>query len=46
MGLVGRRNKIALVIGEKKAAANKEVVVPAVKKTLSKGMLTPGKVSE
>jgi len=43
MELVGRRNKIALVIGEKKAAANKEVVVPAVEKNVVQRYVDAGK---
>ena len=45
MELVGRRNKIALVIGEKKAAANEEVVVPAVEKNVVQRYVDAGKGS-
>ncbi len=45
MQFVGRRNKIALVIGEKKAAANEEVVVPAVEKNVVQRYVDAGKVS-
>ncbi len=45
MQLVGRRNKIALVIGEKKAAANEEVVVLAVEKNVVQRYVDAGKVS-
>ncbi|MEA5037042.1 T-protein [bioreactor metagenome] len=45
MELVGRRNKIALVIGEKKAEANEEVVVPSVEKNVVQRYIGAGKVS-
>lgn len=45
MELVGRRNKIALVIGEKKAAAGEEVVVPSVEKIVVQRYVDAGKNS-
>lgn len=45
MELVGRRNRIALVIGEKKAEANEEVVVPAVEKNVVQRYIDAGQVS-
>ncbi|ABN07809.1 Prephenate dehydrogenase [Methanocorpusculum labreanum Z] len=45
MELVGRRNKIALEIGEKKAAANKEIVVPSVETNVVQRYVDAGKVS-
>jgi chorismate mutase/prephenate dehydrogenase len=45
MELVGRRNRIALVIGEKKAEANEEVVVPSVEKNVVQRYIDAGKVS-
>jgi len=45
MELVGRRNRIALVIGEKKAEVNEEVVVPAVEKNVVQRYVDAGKVS-
>lgn len=45
MELVGRRNRIALVIGEKKAEANEEVVVPAVEKNVVRRYIDAGKIS-
>jgi len=45
MALVGRRNKIAQAIGEKKAEANEEIVVPSVEKTVVQRYIDAGKVS-
>ncbi|HJJ29821.1 MAG TPA: bifunctional chorismate mutase/prephenate dehydrogenase [Methanocorpusculum sp.] len=45
MELVGRRNKIALVIGEKKAAVDEEVVVPTVEKVVVQRYVDAGKTS-
>ncbi len=45
MELVGRRNRIALVIGERKAEANEEVVVPSVEKNVVQRYIDAGQVS-
>jgi len=45
MELVGRRNRIALVIGERKAEANEEVVVPSVEKSVVQRYIDAGQVS-
>ncbi|MDU9376567.1 T-protein [Methanocorpusculaceae archaeon Sp1] len=42
MELVGKRNAIAKVIGERKAAANEEVVVPSVEKVVVKRFVDAG----
>jgi len=42
--LVGRRNKIARIIGERKAASNEEVYVPAVEKIVVHRYVDTGKI--